>query len=47
MNMSKLNSLQIPICKSCAHSKVEHRNEPNGPRFYDHKCLVCKCRQFI
>ena len=45
--MSKLDSLQIPLCKNCTHTKIEHRNEPDGPKFYDHRCLVCKCRQFI
>ena len=44
--MSKLNSLQIVVCKNCIHIKDEHRNETYGPKFYDHRCLVCKCRQF-
>ena len=44
--MSKLDNLQLIICKSCIHVKNEHRNEPNGPRFYDYRCLICKCQQF-
>ena len=44
--MSKLDNLQLIICKNCIHANNEHRNEPNGPKFYDHRCLICKCRQF-
>lgn len=46
-NMNNLDAFQIPICKNCTHNKFEHRNEPNGPKFYDHRCLICKCRQFM
>ena len=40
------DGIASPVCKDCNHSKKEHRNEPDGPKFYDHHCLICKCRQF-
>lgn len=44
--VNNTNITQIHICKNCNHLKNQHRDEPNGPRFYDHHCLLCKCEQF-
>jgi len=41
-----MNDIQLLMCKNCTHSKNEHRQQPSGPRFYDHRCLFCKCQQF-